>query len=372
MTCDHVTGEYICRPGYLGLTCEHPCPPNRYGLNCANHCHCKNGGECHHVTGVCQCRPGWQGEFCQIPCMEGTYGMNCSQHCTCQHGGKCRSNDGHCRCAPGWTGTKCTEICPEGYYGDHCMEPCDCKNDFYMCHPADGCICRHGYTGLNCDEELFSRNIQEKDDLGYGSIIAGFFFAAFVVIAMVLAGWIYHRRRVADLKNEIAQVQYIAEPPSPPEQTQFDNPVYAYQGSSKFDDGTTTLLNNFQFRNNLGTSKKINNEKVRLGINSCTDDEDDCKGSYNRYDLKNRDADMGNPNLNVYHSIDEMDGKKVEHVYDEIKQNNDESEYDQLDNPRPISNYKQFNLMPNGFCSNSSDNPGPSNFKDKDPELGKM
>lgn len=88
--------------------------------------------------------------------------------------------------------------------------------------------------------------------------------------------------------------------------------------------------------------------------------------------MKNRDADMGNPNLNVYHSIDEMDGKKVEHVYDEIKQNNDESEYDQLNNPRPISNYKQFNLMPNGFCSNSSDNAGPSNFKDKDSELDKM
>lgn len=72
------------------------------------------------------------------------------------------------------------------------------------------------FLGLNCNEELFSRNIQEKDDSSYGSIIAGFFFAAFVVIAMVLAGWIYHRRRVADLKNEIAQVQYTAEPPSPP------------------------------------------------------------------------------------------------------------------------------------------------------------
>lgn len=33
---------------------------------------------------------------------------------------------------------------------------------------------------------------------------------------MTLAGWIYHRRRVTDLKNEIAQVQYIAEPASPP------------------------------------------------------------------------------------------------------------------------------------------------------------
>ena len=51
MTCDHVTGQYICRSGYLGLTCEHPCPPDRYGNNCANHCDCKNDGECHHVTG---------------------------------------------------------------------------------------------------------------------------------------------------------------------------------------------------------------------------------------------------------------------------------------------------------------------------------
>lgn len=79
---------------------------------------------------------------------------------------------------------------------------------------------------------------------------------------------------------------------------------------------------------------------------------------------------MGNPNLNVYHSIDEMDGKKIEHVYDEIKQNNDESEYDQLDNPRPVSSYNQYHRMPNGFCSKPSDSAGPSSIKDKDPELG--
>lgn len=190
-----------------------------------------------------------------------------------------------------------------------------------------------------------------------------------VVIAMVLAGWVYHKRRVRDLKNEIAQVQYIADPPSPPDQTQFDNPVYAYQGTSKFDDGMTSLLNNLQFRNNLGTNKKINNEKVMLGLNSL-DEDDDAKDSFNRYDLKNRDADIGNPNLNVYHSIDEMDGKKVEHVYDEIKQNNDELEYDQLDNPRPVSGYKQFDRVPNGFTPNVSGNAGPSKLKEKDPELG--
>lgn len=33
---------------------------------------------------------------------------------------------------------------------------------------------------------------------------------------------------------------------------------------------------------------------------------------------KNREADMNNPNF--YQSIDEMDEKKIDHLYDEIKQ----------------------------------------------------
>jgi len=41
-------------------------------------------------------------------------------------------------------------------------------------------------------------------------------FAAIIVVGMSLAAWMYHRRRVADLKNEIAQVQYIADPTSLP------------------------------------------------------------------------------------------------------------------------------------------------------------
>lgn len=151
-------------------------------------------------------------------------------------------------------------------------------------------------------------------------------FATIVVVCVVLAGWVYHRRRVSDLKNEISQVQYTADPIPPPgeqtalmtsevscrkfpqsyrrqakvtvvtaeisqnlgppssavERNQFDNPVYAYQGCSKFDDGTTTLLNNFHFRNNLGINKNINTERAKLGMSNCTDDEDDCKGKIAR------------------------------------------------------------------------------------------
>ena len=50
ITCDHVTGEYSCRPGYVGPMCQHPCPKDTYGLNCKQSCECKNG-DCHHVTG---------------------------------------------------------------------------------------------------------------------------------------------------------------------------------------------------------------------------------------------------------------------------------------------------------------------------------
>jgi hypothetical protein len=35
-------------------------------------------------------------------------------------------------------------------------------------------------------------------------------------ISIICAAWMYHRRRVANLKMEIAQVQYIAEPVTPP------------------------------------------------------------------------------------------------------------------------------------------------------------
>lgn len=102
-------------------------------------------------------------------------------------------------------------VCPEGYYGDHCMTPCECKNDNFVCHPAEGCICRHGYTGENCNSTLYASTVQEREEGGYGSMVAGI-FVALILVAIIVALLFYYRRRVANLKTEIAHVQYIADP----------------------------------------------------------------------------------------------------------------------------------------------------------------
>jgi hypothetical protein len=105
-------------------------------------------------------------------------------------------------------------VCPEGYFGDHCMTPCECKNDNFMCHPAQGCICRHGYAGKDCDESIVLSRVRQPssdDNSNYGSVIAGVIVA---IVAIVAAGciFVYYRRRVSNLKTEIAHVQYIADP----------------------------------------------------------------------------------------------------------------------------------------------------------------
>lgn len=108
-SCDPITGEILCRPGYIGLTCEHPCPAGRYGPGCTLKCRCEHGGECNHITGQCQCPPGWTGANCNESCPTDFYGSNCAQHCRCQNHRGCRKNDGLCICLPGWMGTHCDE-----------------------------------------------------------------------------------------------------------------------------------------------------------------------------------------------------------------------------------------------------------------------
>lgn len=99
-------------------------------------------------------------------------------------------------------------VCPEGYYGDHCMFPCECPNDNFQCHPVQGCVCRHGLTGINCEEQLYASIKQNQSD-SITSIVVGIFVSLLIIASLL--GFLYYRRRVANLKTEIAHVQYIAD-----------------------------------------------------------------------------------------------------------------------------------------------------------------
>lgn len=168
---------------------------------------------------------------------------------------------------------------------------------------------------------------QSSAGIAWGIIVALGLVAVIIFISL------YFRRRVRNLKTEIAHVQYIADPPSQPDRHHFDNPVYAFQPSTSSNSDSSTLLNN------LRTSHKPSNLSSRgTRIFSCLKfvfsvelRRDRFTSSLNivvffaagaysvEYNTdmlqKNLNADMTNPN--VYHSIDE---NFEDHVYDEIKQ----------------------------------------------------
>ena len=71
------------------------------------------------------------------------------------------------------------------------------------------------FPGENCDTLQYSKNVQEKDSENYGSMAAGV-VVALILVAIIVALLFYYRRRVANLKTEIAHVQYIADPQAAP------------------------------------------------------------------------------------------------------------------------------------------------------------
>lgn len=260
-TCDHITGDVVCRSGYMGITCEHPCPDNFYGPNCKLQCMCENGAECHHVTGQCQCAPGWTGASCTVPCPDGFYGLSCTHVCKCRNGGRCRKNDGYCTCPEGRMGSHCEEICPEGLYGAHCMEYCSCPSTQFICHAAKGCICRIGFTGSDC---LTPMTEAWESDRGQGAGTTWGIVVALMLVGVIIAVSMYFRRRVHNLKTEIAHVQYTADPQSQIDRHHFDNPVYAFQSNAMPPNmpDSTTLLNNLR-----PTHKPTNIDRFKFGDN---------------------------------------------------------------------------------------------------------
>lgn len=176
----------------------------------------------------------------------------------------------------------------------------------------------------------------------------GFLLLLAILVATIFAIRHYYQRRVANLRTEIAHVQYIANQngfatgyPSA-DRNHFDNPVYSYQNGAPVKGDDISLLNNATLvRNNL--VKQNNLHRQRMAAPGCSTDDDDSGRSSELNSLKNRDADATNPN--IYNSIE-----KVDHVYDEIQQKDCkdiELEYDHLDYSRPASTWKStYQQMP--------------------------
>lgn len=57
---------------------------------------------------------------------------------------------------------------------------------------------------------------------------------------------------------------------------QFDNPVYSYQGSTRLDDGTASLLHKRQLMNGFGLLKSAIADKTKLN----RQDDESAKGTY--------------------------------------------------------------------------------------------
>ncbi|KAI8424350.1 hypothetical protein MSG28_002890 [Choristoneura fumiferana] len=208
--CDPVTGECICPPGYhmsrceqrcpVGIRCETQCAPGQYGADCSSRCPCVNNSSCDAQTGRCVCAAGWTGEDCSQPCPPGTYGASCSQRCA-------DGPDGACQCLPGWRGAACETACEPGWWGAGCSSPCRCARQA-PCRANDGyCRCPPGYTGAYCTQ------LGES----HAGLSAALVVLVLLCVAAVVLVLLYYRKRVHNLKREMAHVHYTANPASQPE-----------------------------------------------------------------------------------------------------------------------------------------------------------
>lgn len=55
-------------PGWQGVHCNLPCENGYYGDGCSRLCDCGNGASCDAVTGECECTPGWLQPTCLTAC----------------------------------------------------------------------------------------------------------------------------------------------------------------------------------------------------------------------------------------------------------------------------------------------------------------
>lgn len=100
---------------------------------------------------------------------------------------------------------------------------------------------------------------QNNNFAGHSAGITWGIIVALLLVGVIVLVLVHYRRRVQNLKTEIAHVQYIADPGSQPDRHHFDNPVYAFGTAPPNIPDSTTLLNN------LRPHKPTNLDRHKLG-----------------------------------------------------------------------------------------------------------
>jgi hypothetical protein len=116
-----------CRPTFYGKQCSIQCIPND---------DCTSSYTCDSITGEKLCSPGWSGN----ECIKHPTSSRCSL--SCQNGGFCRTNQSICCCPKGYTGSNCQ-------YLSTCTSGITCLNGG-LCSSTYDTLSRTYYFVCNC------------------------------------------------------------------------------------------------------------------------------------------------------------------------------------------------------------------------------
>ncbi|XP_063691882.1 laminin-like protein epi-1 isoform X2 [Bolinopsis microptera] len=164
-TCDQITGQCQCKPGFAGRICDQ-CAASHYGYPACTSCDCdpenSYSDTCDQETGQCECEHNFKGLTC-TECADSYYGylndrLTCDIPCECDVQGStqlgCHHETGLCSCNERATGDKC-DSCPPGHYRFPACYSCDCSDTGSLgseCDVTGTCDCKEGYSGARCEE----------------------------------------------------------------------------------------------------------------------------------------------------------------------------------------------------------------------------